>query len=154
VLLIPFVFMVQLMYLVLFFNLPMPYSLVVLIVLAACTEEIAKSLGIYTVFRRRPDFLTGKAIVYACGATALGFLIGEKLFLLAVLAQITESIFGSILFLSLQMLWMPFLLHLAGVLIVALGLRLGGSRGYVPALLLATIVHSLYNLALIFGWSP
>ena len=153
-LLIPFVFMVQLMYLVLFFNLPMPYSLIVLILLAACTEEVAKSLGIYTLFHRYPELFGWKGILCACGATALGFLAGEKLFLLAVLAQITESIFGSVLFLSLQMLWMPFLLHLAGVLIVALGLRFCGGRGYVPALALATIVHSLYNLALIVGWSP
>jgi ABC-type Na+ efflux pump permease subunit len=150
-LLIPFVFMVQMMYLVLFFNLPMPYSLVLLIVLAALTEEIAKSIGVYTLAFRNPAFLSPKGLVIACVATALGFLAGEKLFLFAMLTQVTESIFGSVLFLSLQVLWMPFLLHLSGILIVATALRYLGTRGYVPGLLLATVVHSGYNLSLILG---
>ena len=49
---IPFVFMVQLMCLVLFFNLPMPYSLVLLLMFAALIEEIAKGIGIYTIYAR------------------------------------------------------------------------------------------------------
>ncbi len=51
---IPFVFMVQMMCLVLFFNLPMPYSLVFLLLFAALIEEIAKGVGIYTLFVRDP----------------------------------------------------------------------------------------------------
>ncbi|MEN6610115.1 MAG: ABC transporter permease [Methanoregulaceae archaeon] len=149
---IPFVFMVQMMLLVLLFNLPMPYSLILLIIAAAFAEELAKSLGIYALVLRSPGWLTWKNLVLASGVVALGFLIGEKLLLLVTLAQITESVFGSILFTSLQVLWMPFLLHFAGILIVGACLKIWGKRGFIPGLILATIVHCIYNLILILGW--
>jgi ABC-type Na+ efflux pump permease subunit len=149
---IPFVFMVQMMCLVLFFNLPMPYSLVFLLLFAALIEEIAKGVGIYTLFVRDPAFLTWKNLVYACGATAIGFLVAEKLLLLITLAQITDSVFGSILFLSIGSLWLPLLLHFAGVLIVACCLKKWGANGFAPGLALAMIVHCFYNLYFILGW--
>ena len=85
---IPFVFMVQMMCLVLFFNLPMPYSLVFLLLFAALVEEIAKGVGVYTIYSRDPSFLTWKNLVLAGAATATGFLVGEKLLLFVTLAQI------------------------------------------------------------------
>ncbi|MDP3564064.1 MAG: ABC transporter permease, partial [Methanoregula sp.] len=148
---IPFVFMVQLMSLTLFFNLPMPYSLVLLLIFAALVEECAKAVGIYTLFAQDPGFLTWKNLLAACAATAIGFLVAEKLLLFITLAQITESVFGSILFLSLGVLWMPLLLHFVGVLIVACSLKFFGRRGLVPGLVLATMVHCLYNLYFILG---
>ncbi len=149
---IPFVFMVQLMSLVLFFNLPMPYSLVFLLLVAALIEEIAKAVGIYTMYVRNPAFFTGKNLLIACAAIATGFLVGEKLLLFVTLSQITESVFGSILFLSLGVLWMPLLLHFAGILIVASCLKWGGRRWFIPGLGIATVVHCLYNLYFILGW--
>ncbi len=149
---IPFVFMAQLMLLVLLFNLPMPLSLIVLLVFAACIEELAKSVGIYAFFIKWPDFFTVKNILITSAAVASGFLIGEKLLLFATLAQVSESIFGAVLFTSLQVLWMPLTLHFAGILTVIVILKLGGRRAYVPGVLAATIVHSLYNLWFILGW--
>jgi ABC-type Na+ efflux pump permease subunit len=149
---IPFVFMVQLMSLTLFFNLPMPYSLVFLLLFAAMVEECAKAVGIYTLFATNPSFLTWKNLIAACAATAIGFLVAEKLLLFITLAQITESVFGSILFLSLGVLWMPLLLHFVGVLIVACSLKFWGRKGLVVGLVLATAVHCLYNLYFILGW--
>ncbi|MFA4825059.1 MAG: ABC transporter permease [Methanoregula sp.] len=149
---IPFVFMVQLMSLTLFFNLPMPYSLVLLLIFAALIEECAKAVGIYTLFAQDPSFLTWKNLIAACAATAIGFLVAEKLLLFITLAQITESVFGSILFLSLGVLWMPLLLHFVGVLIVACSLKFWGRNGLVIGLVLATTVHCLYNLYFILGW--
>jgi len=149
---IPFVFMVQMMCLVLFFNLPMPYSLIFLLLFAALIEEFAKGIGIYTMFVRDAGYFTWKNLVLACGATAIGFLAGEKLLLFATLAQISDSIFGSILFLSLGSLWLPLLLHFVGVLIVASCIKLGGRRMFVPGLLIAMVIHCLYNLYFILGW--
>ncbi len=126
---IPFVFMAQMMGLVLFFNLPMPLSLVLLLVLAAFIEETAKAAGIYTLFVLDPAFFSWKHLVYACAATAMGFLIGEKLLLFATLAEITESVFGNILFLSLGVLWLPFLIHFVCLLIVASLLKEVGEEG-------------------------
>jgi ABC-type Na+ efflux pump permease subunit len=149
---IPFVFMVQLMGLVLFFNLPMPYSLVLLLVFAAFIEELAKAVGVYAFFAQDPKFLSWKSLFIACAATALGFLVGEKLLLFVTLAQITESVFGSILFLSLGIIGLPFLLHFAGAFIVACSLKFFGRRGLAVGLITATIVHCLYNLYFILGW--
>jgi ABC-type Na+ efflux pump permease subunit len=150
-LLIPFVFMAQMMALTLFFNLPMPWSILLLLVAAAFIEELAKSLGLYALIRKSERFRSWRVLVPAAGAIALGFLAGEKLLLFATLAQITESVFGEVLFSSLQALWMPLLLHLAGVFIVGGVVLAGGRRGYVPGLLLATSVHVLYNIAVIRG---
>ena len=148
---IPFVFMVQMMTLVLFFNIPMPLSLVLLIVSAAFIEEFAKSAGLYAIARERPGFLTAKNLLAGAFVIGLGFLAGEKLLLFATLAQITESIFGSVLFLSLGVLWMPLLLHITGVLITGGFLLLWGRRAYGPGLVVASVVHSLYNLHFILG---
>jgi ABC-type Na+ efflux pump permease subunit len=149
---IPFIFMVQMMCLVLFFNLPMPYSLVFLLLFSALIEEVAKSVGIYTIFARDPQFLTWKNLLMACAATAIGFLVGEKLLLFATLAQISDSIFGSILFLSLGSLWLPLLLHFGCVLIVACCLKFWGKKGFFPGIVIAMVVHCLYNLYFILGW--
>jgi len=148
---IPFVFMIQMMTLVLFFNIPMPLSLVLLIVSAAFIEEFAKSAGLYAIARERPGFLTAKNLLIGAFVIGLGFLAGEKLLLFATLAQITESIFGSVLFLSLGVLWMPLLLHITGVLITGGFLLLWGRRAYGPGLIVASAVHSLYNLHFILG---
>jgi len=149
---IPFVFMVQMMCLVLFFNLPMPYSLVFLLLFSALIEEVAKSVGIYTIYTRDPQFLTWKNLILASAATAIGFFVGEKLLLFATLAQISDSVFGSILFLSLGSLWLPLLLHFVCVLIVAFCLKIWGKKGYLPGIAIAVVVHCLYNLYFILGW--
>jgi len=149
---IPFVFMAQMLCLVVFFNLPMPFSLILLIILGAEIEEMAKAVGIYTLYVRDPQFFSWKNLFVACGATAIGFLVGEKLLLFATLAEITESVFGSVLFLSLGVLWLPLLLHFAGVCIVAVCLKLGGRKWLVPGIFFATVIHCLYNLYFILGW--
>ncbi len=149
---IPFVFMVQMMCLVLFFNLPMPYSLVLLLLFAAFVEEFAKAIGIYTMYVRDPGFFSWRNVILASAATAIGFLFAEKLLLFITLSQISDSIFGSILFLSLGSLWLPLLLHFTGVLIVATCLKKGGAKWFVPGLLIAMVVHCLYNLYFILGY--
>ena len=148
---IPLVFMAQMMALVILFNIPMPLSLVLLIVSAAFIEEVAKSIGLYAMVGERPGFFTPKNLLVGAVAIGFGFLIGEKLLLFATLTQITESVFGSVLFLSLQVLWMPLLLHIAGVLITGTFLFAGGKRAYLPGLVVASAVHSLYNLHFLLG---
>jgi ABC-type Na+ efflux pump permease subunit len=151
-LLIPFVFMVQLLLLVLFFNLPMPASLVLLLAGAAFVEEIAKSIGIWSLMQQAPSRFTWRVAVFASAATALGFLFGEKLLLFVTLSQITQSVFGSVLFTSLGALWMPLLLHFGCVLIIAASIKKGGKTGYVLGLLAAVALHCVYNMYIILGW--
>lgn len=147
---IPFVFMAQLMCLVLFFNLPMPMSLMLMLVFAAFIEEFAKSVGIYTIAYSRPEWLTWKNIAIGSLAVAVGFLAGEKLLLFATLAEISESVFGEIMFTSLQVLWMPLTLHFAGIFTTAVILKFGGRRAYIPALIAATAIHTVYNTYFLF----
>lgn len=151
---VPFVFMVQMLLLVLFFNLPMPLSLVLLIVSAALVEEIAKSIGICTFLLESPHKFPWAKVVLGAAVTAAAFLFAEKLLLFVTLTQITESVFGSILFLSSGALTLilPFLLHFTGALIVASLVKFRGSKGYVPGIILATLVHCLYNGYFILGW--
>jgi len=149
---VPFVFMVQMMLLVLFFNLPMPLSLLLLIVSAAFVEEVAKSVGLYALLTGTGRFTSWREIGLISAVTAAGFLFAEKLLLFVTLSQITESVFGSILFLSLGVIWIPLLLHFATVLLVGISLKLRGPSGYIPGLIAATAVHCLYNLYFILGW--
>ncbi len=151
-LVVPFVFMVQMLLLVLFFNLPMPLSLILLIVSAALVEEIAKSVGICTFLLDTPPWWSWAKVVIGSAVTAAAFLFAEKLLLLVTLTQVTESVFGSILFLSSGVLVFPFLLHFTGVLCVAGLVRHKGAKGYIPGILIATLVHCLYNGYFILGW--
>jgi ABC-type Na+ efflux pump permease subunit len=148
---VPFVFMAQMMLLVLFFNLPLPLSLILLLVSAALIEELVKSVGISTLILDSRDRYPWKRVLIGSLVTAAAFLVAEKLLLFVTLAQISESVFGSILFLSLSALALPFLLHFTGTLITASFVRWKGSAGYVPGLLLATGVHCLYNAVIIMG---
>lgn len=77
-LLIPFVFMVQLMLLVVLFNLPIPLSLILLLITAAFVEELAKSIGLVTLREARPSLFTWRRVGLLSAATAAGFLFGEK----------------------------------------------------------------------------
>ena len=149
---VPFVFMAQMMVLVLFFNLPMPYSLIAILVSAAFIEELAKSVGVYTLYYTSPEYFSLRNIIIASLVIALGFLAAEKLLLFATLAEITESVFGEIMFASLQVLWLPLSLHMVGVLTTISCLKIGGRRAYGLGLIAATIVHVLYNLYFILGW--
>lgn len=149
---IPFVLMAQMMYLVLFFNLPMPVSLILIMLLAALTEEIAKGAGIVALITAMPGFLNPRVLVIASAAIALGFLIGEKLLLFVTISQISDSIFGAAIFLSIGMLWMPFLLHMAGVLITGGFVLYKGKKALPIGLMFATILHLLYNLYVLRGW--
>lgn len=149
---IPFVLMAQMMYLVLFFNLPMPVSLLLIMLLAAWTEEIAKAAGIIALVTAIPGFLNVRTLVISSAAIALGFLAGEKLLLFVTISQISDSVFGAALFLSIGMLWMPLLLHMAGVLITGAAILYKGKKALPFGIFMATMVHLAYNLYLLRGW--
>ncbi len=148
---VPFVFMAEMLLLVLVFNLPMPLSLVILIVSAACVEEVAKSIGITTFLLDEQCQVSWTFVAAASLATAAGFLFAEKLLLFVTLAQITESIFGSVLFLTLGPLVYPFLLHFACVLTLSSSVKAWGRKGYIPGIAGATIIHCVYNFTIILG---
>ena len=140
--LIPFAYMAELMLIVLLFNIPLPYSIIAMIGLAALVEEAFKSIGVYALLRR--GFTSPIAMALLAGA---GFFVGEKLMMFFSVAAIAESAFGAVISMGSLLLY-PLLLHVICVAIVAIGLRY---RGYATCLLIATAVHSAYNIFLLRG---
>lgn len=149
---IPFVFMAQMMYLVLFFNLPMPYSLILIMFLAALTEELAKSAGLIGLMTHRHQVLSWRIVLVSSLLIGLGFILGEKILLFVTLSQISDSIFGAALFLSIGLIWIPFLLHAGTTLSLGVVLKTGGMRFLPAGIMIATVIHCLYNLYLLQGW--
>ena len=149
---VPFIFMAEMLVLVLFFNLPMPLSLLLIMGFVACIEEIGKSIGLLAIYNLNKQFFTWKNLIVAACAAGLGFLIGEKLLLFVSLPEISDSLFGMTMFLTLGLLILPFLLHTITAFITALSLKFGGKRAYPLGILLATGVHLLYNWNLLSGW--
>ena len=149
---VPFIFMAEMLVLVLFFNLPMPLSLLLIMGSVAFIEEIGKSIGLLALYNIDKQFFTWKRLIFAACATGLGFLCGEKLLLFVSLPQIADSIFGVAMFLTIGLLILPFLLHSVTALITALSLKLGGRRAYPLGIIFATIVHLLYNWNVLSGW--
>ncbi|HEY9246123.1 MAG TPA: ABC transporter permease [Candidatus Methanoperedens sp.] len=144
--LMPLVYSLQLMLIVLMFNLPVRSGIVVFIVLAAFTEEAVKSVGIYTVFSRKiAAASTLNAIKFGI-FSGMGFFAGEKLLLLIVISSITGSVFGSAM--GAGLLLFPLLLHVTSTTAASLGLR---SWNYPACVILASVIHSAYNLYIIRG---
>lgn len=145
--LLPIVFSVQLMLIVLMFNVPVRYGIVVFILLAALIEETIKSVGIYTVFSRKISRVTtGNALRFGI-LSGVGFFAGEKLLLLVVIAGIAGSVFGSVM--GIGLLVFPLILHVTSTTAASLGMRFG--MNYLPSVILASVIHSAYNLYLVRG---
>jgi len=147
--LLPLVYSIQLIMIVLMFNLPIRYGIIIFILLAAFIEEIVKSAGIYTVFSRKLSTSTTRNALKFGVLAGTGFFIGEKLILLAVIAGIADSVFGSVM--GIGLLVFPLMLHVTSTTLASLCLRYFGPGNYMGSLILAAAVHSAYNLYLIRG---
>ena len=145
--LLPIVFSVQLMLIVLLFNVPIRIGIPVFILLAAFIEEVIKSAGIYTVFSRKIyPFTTANALKLGILSGA-GFFAGEKLLMLLVIASIAGSVFGSVM--GIGLLVYPLLLHVTSTTAASLSLK--GTGNYMLSVIFATVIHAAYNLYLVWG---
>ncbi len=145
--LLPLVFSLQLMLIVLLFNVPIRFGILVFILLAAFIEEVVKSVGIYTVFSRKIyPATTGNALKFGILSGA-GFFVGEKLLLLLVIASIAGSVFGSVM--GIGLLIYPLLLHVTSTTAASLSLK--GTGNYLLSVIFATVIHAAYNLYLVWG---
>lgn len=148
-LLIPVAFMFELMLIVVLFNLPIQLSIPIFIIGAALVEESLKSLGIYTLMTRGKDDISLKKSVFLGAASGAGFFVGEKLLMLIVLLSLADSVFG--IAMGIGLLAFPLLLHVTTTTVTSLGLRLAGARFYAAAVVLAVMLHTAYNLYLLWG---
>lgn len=147
---IPFVYMTQLMLIVMLFNLPAPHSVIVMIVLSAMAEELVKSAGICTVFRRKLQSVNLKNALRLAFLSGTGFFVGEKAVAVLTLAPIASSAFGAVMTMG-TLLLIPLLLHISTAAVSSLVMYRFGTRRYLFSVLVATLVHSIYNLFILRG---
>lgn len=147
---IPIVYMTQLMLIVMLFNLPAPQSVIVMLILSAIAEEVIKSAGIYTVFKRKMRSPTIKNALVLAVLSGTGFFIGEKAVAVLTLAPIASSAFGTVMHMG-SLLLIPLLLHICTTAISSVVMCKAGTGKYLLAVLLAAMVHSLYNLYILRG---
>ncbi|MCW7077395.1 MAG: ABC transporter permease [Candidatus Syntrophoarchaeum sp.] len=149
--LIPFAYMAELMSISLLFSIPLPYSVIGVIIAAASAEEIIKSGGPATVLIRGITKSNIKNALLLGIFSGLGFFLAEKLLLLVAITSITGSIFGASIFFTGKLI-LPLVLHTTTATIPALGIYRYGKMGFLPFLLLSIIAHSLYNLTIVWGY--
>ncbi len=147
---IPVVYMTQLMLIVMLFNLPVPYSIIAMIILSALAEEIVKSIGIYTLFKRKISEITFKNAIRLSILSGAGFFVGEKAVAVLTLAPIASSAFGTVMTMG-ALLLIPLLLHVTTIIISSLVMYWKGPGAYKYAVVAATIFHTIYNMTILRG---
>lgn len=156
--LIPFVFVAQLFAIALLFPLQAVgnIAIVIILVVVAIIEEIAKSLHIYASYEHG-QFDRGLRTALVLGvASGVGFFIGEKIALLAQLVGLPDlavaeaGLVGGVASGPIVLLFLlaPLMLHIVTASMSALGARIS-RRAYVVGLVMAMVVHFLYNLAVV-----
>ncbi len=166
--LIPFVFVIQLLAIALLFplggftgSLPVELSVVFVLVVVAVVEEFAKSLHVYAAYEHRQFSTTTKIALLLGVASGIGFFIAEKIALLAQLVGLEQLRIGeaglqggvvtnpssSVLVLGLFLL-APLALHVVTAALSAVGAS-RGRRPYLLAVTGAIAVHFLYNFTVV-----
>lgn len=154
ILFIPFVFATELLAIAALFAAPERLALPLFIALIALTEELFKSIAIYTGLSRGVYPRTVRSALILGTLSGAGFFLGEKITLLATLVGLDTQIrlgraaFGYTDAPILLLLLAPLLLHTATASISALGAR-RNRRTYVAALLLAAAIHWTYNMTVV-----
>ncbi len=148
-LVIPGVYMSQVVFLAFATNLPLRIMLGATLVGSALVEEIVKSIGI-VVLAEHGKVKSARDLLTLAFLSALGFLIGEKLLLLVSLsvvmeAQVSGALFGAGLFLLI-----PLFAHFVFTFMVTF-LRVKARLPYPLALAAGVLAHSLYNWYVMSG---
>jgi ABC-type Na+ efflux pump permease subunit len=149
VLVIPMVYMAQIVFLAFASNLPFGMILVVTLMATALMEEVAKSVGI-VVLAEHGAVKSARDILWLSFLSALGFLVGEKLLVFLSINMVSQASISSVLFGQGLFLLVPFVAHFIFTAIVTL-LRTKANLLYMAALAVGTLVHFLYNWYLLGG---
>jgi ABC-type Na+ efflux pump permease subunit len=149
VLVIPVVYMTQIVFLAFASNLPFGVILVVTLLASALMEELAKSISI-VVLAERGVANSYREILLLAFLSALGFFVGEKLLVLVSINMVAQASISSVLFGQGLLLFVPLIAHFIFTTIVTL-LRTKAKLLYMAALAVGTMVHFLYNWYLLGG---
>jgi len=91
-----------------------------------------------------------RGLVKLAFMSALGFLIGEKLLLFLALSVISDSMFTDAVF-SSGLLIAPLVMHFIATAVVCLVTMRLGVRYYAVGILAGSVLHTLYNLWVLYG---
>ena len=148
-LVIPIVYMAQIVFLAFASNLPFGMIVGVTLMASALMEEFAKSVGI-VVLADHGMVKSYREILLLAFLSALGFFIGEKLLVLLSINMVSQASISSVLFGQGLMLLVPLIAHSIFTTIVIL-LKTKANLLYLAALMVGTVVHFLYNWYLLGG---
>jgi hypothetical protein len=145
-LLIPVVYMVELIIAILSLMIPISSPIVFLaILLALCVvvEEVAKSLGIVTLIEKK-NAASAKTVLLLSAASAIGFFIGEKAMLYLSLSVVSnvmliEALGGA------GLLLIPLIAHFVFTSVVCLSTKKLGTKYYPLALLAGALLHFVFD---------
>ncbi len=150
--LLPFVFVLELLAIATLFALG-EASIPLILVVVAVVEELAKSLHVYAAYvHGRFDRRLRTALVLGA-LSGVGFFVGEKLTLIAQLVGLPELQVGQAglqigVFSGVALLVAPLALHVGTAAMSAVGAS-RGRRWYALGLAGAICVHLVYNLAVV-----
>lgn len=148
-LVIPAVYMAQIIFLAFASNLPFGMIVGVTLLASALMEEIAKSIGI-VVLAEHGVVNSDREILGLSVLSALGFFVGEKLLVLLSINMVSQASISSVIFGQGLSLLVPLIAHFIFTTIVTL-LRTKANLLYIAALMVGTLVHFLYNWYLLGG---
>jgi ABC-type Na+ efflux pump permease subunit len=156
--LVPFVFVVQLLAIAVLFALG-EVAILLLFVVVAITEEIAKSMHIYAAYTHRRFERSVRGALVLGLASGIGFFLAEKIALLAQLVGLEQlaageaGLAGGVTMGPILLLFLlaPLALHTVTAGISAVGASRGKGQ-YLIALAVAMAVHLVYNLAVVLTY--
>ncbi len=148
-LVIPAVYLVQLVFLAFATNLPPGMILGTVLLASAGVEEVAKSVGV-VVLADHGLVKTARGVLTLAFLSALGFLIGEKLLLLVSIRAVSQGPVSGAMFGASGLLLVTLFAHFTFTALVTL-LNIKGRLPYLFALIIGTLVHYFYNSYLLRG---
>ena len=158
--LVPFVFVAQLLAIAALFALG-EIAIVLLFVVVAITEELAKSLHVYAAYEHRRFERSVRGALVLGFASGLGFFLAEKIALLAQLVGLEQLAAGEAGLsggvapesgpILLLFLLAPLALHAVTASISAVGASRGKGQ-YLIAVVIAMGVHLAYNLGVVLTY--
>ncbi|CAG0953425.1 hypothetical protein ANAEL_00195 [Anaerolineales bacterium] len=148
-LVIPIVYLTQIVFLAFATNLPVRLILGFTLVASALIEEVVKSVGI-VVLAEHGVVKSTRNIIGLSFLSALGFLVGEKLLLLLSITMVSQARVSGALFGAGLLLFIPLVAHFVFTTIITL-LKIKLKLPYTLALGVGTIVHFVYNVYVMRG---
>ena len=148
-LVIPAVYMAQVVMLAFATNLPVGLILGATLLASALIEEVVKTVGVVAL-AEHGVVRSIREILWLSFLSALGFLIGEKLLLLISVSVVSQANVSGALFGAGMFLLIPLVAHFVFTFLVTF-LRIKWKFPYWLALCVGTILHFFYNAYVMRG---